>query len=1035
MPVRARRGIEALAILLVILLGVSVLLPLTAAAAAQVTGFISTCGGPATPVPGATVTLVDANGIAPPATATTDGGGVYIFAGPPPASYTITANQSAYYGAESGTPVRFDGSVTKRIDLCMYPHGTPTSNLAVTVLNGATPVPGAKVAAFQSTNPTNRIQLVAQGTTGTTGVVNLTLWDATFQLRTSAALLPTVESSVIVSGPTSSTVNLSPVPLVLFGHVQNVGGAFLGSGVVAWLYNPLQANTSLSRVIPGTVTASFFQFETARVPSPATYTLIVDADGYLSSKESITIPGVTNPHDVTLQPAPPERYGTTVAYGTADWNNLTAWRNLTLNADSTLPGLGPANLRDLRLQIDSTLGNGDGSLSPQEITAFQAWVCSKGPAYVATDGFFTTNGHAYNSTAGPCGITVSPTLTNPNGGVWINTTTATPYKIKQAPPYLTTGAKTYFVNMTMVADSNASAYQNYTYTVVLPKKYELNTTTVVPTNAPVTTQNFTRFTVDPGVTSGKPQIRMTVSQSRNGTARAKVIAPAGKFYVQNATFTNYQAYVANNTNLTFSAGDSTDPNDHVTEANFTWRFTANLVDTRYGISPVYRYRQNGTYNVSLVMRETGGNVSFRNVTLYVDDQLPVAKIRTNRTGSGNANGLTLKVDQGIVVRFDGALSTDFAYPGTPGKILDAGYAWDFGDGTSVRTGRVQNYTFPKPGLFKVNLTVTDSVGWKGANATLNAQVNDTKAPVPAFDILDPSKDWTVITSPIEQRRIALNASKTTDDHDKVAALNFTWTIPGPVVGLETGVANHTMWGVNVSFAWQEWNNSYAVLLTVKDMGFRGNDPGKPNTGNLTRKINVQIDPLLHADLRIDAGTLKITPAEPAEGDLVTITVNVTNKLGRKTAEDVTTEVRSITGGVTTVVSSGADWFDKNGPRGPNHAIASGETVKLVFSVRLYGQGNKTVQVYVADKTEPYTWITPENRASQTLNVRQPWWQPYAIVAAVVGVIVLFVFAMYFRRKVKAGEWRPLRGRRGARAEGEEKKPRREREVKEEKKRL
>src|SRR5437879_989779 len=1034
MPVRARRGIEALAILLVILLGVSVLLPLTAAAAAQVTGFISTCGGPATPVPGATVTLVDANGIAPPATATTDGGGVYIFAGPPPASYTITANQSAYYGAESGTPVHFDGSVTKRIDLCMYPHGTPTSNLAVTVLNGATPVPGARVAAFQSTNPTNRIQLVAQGTTGTTGVVNRTVWDATFQLRTSASLLPTVESSVIVSGPTSVTVNLATVPLVLFGHAVDTNHTFLGSGVVAWLYNPLQANTSLSRLIPGTVTASFFQFETARVPSPATYTLIVDADGYLSSKESITIPGVTNPHDVTLQPAPPERYDTTVAYGAADWSNLTAWRNLTLNADSTLPGLGPANLRDLRLQIDSTLGNGDGSLSPQEITAVQACVRSNAPAYVATDGVFTTNGHAYNSTAGPCGMTVSPTLTNPHCAVWINTTTATPYKIKQAPPYLTTGAKTYFVNMTMVADSNASAYQNYTYTVILPKKYELNTTTVVPTNAPVTTQNFTRFTVDPGVTSGKPQIRMTVSQSRNGTARAKVIAPAGKFYVQNATFTNYQAYVANNTNLTFSAGDSTDPNDHVTEANFTWRFTVNPVDTRYGISPVYKYRQNGTYNASIVMRETGGNVSFRNVTLYVDDQLPVAKIRTNRTGSGNANGLTLKVDQGIVVRFDGALSTDLAYPGTPGKILDSGYAWDFGDGTPVRTGRIQNYTFPKPGLFKVNLTVTDSVGWKGANATLNAQVNDTKAPVPAFDILDPSKDWTVITSPIEQRTIALNASKTTDDHDKLAALNFTWTIPGPIIGLETGVANHTKYGVNVSFAWQEWNNSYAVLLSVKDTGFRGNDPGKPNTGNLTRKINVQIDPLLHADLRIDAGTLKITPAEPAEGDLVTITVHVTNKLGRKTAEDVTTEVRSITGGATTVVSSGADWFDKNGPRG-THSIASGETVKLVFSVRLYGQGNKTVQVYVADKTEPYTWITPENRAAQTVNVRQPWWQPYAIVAAVVGVIVLFVFAMYFRRKVKAGEWRPLRGRRGARAEGAEKKPRRAREVKEANNRL
>ena len=1030
MPVRARREIEALAILLVILLGVSALLPLTAAAAAQVTGFISTCGGPAIPVPGATVTLVDASGIAPPATATTDGGGVYVFMGPPPASYTIAANQSAYYSAESGTPVRFDGSQTKRIDLCMYPHGTPTSKLAVTVLNGATPVPGATVAAFQSTNPTNRIQLVAQGTTGSTGVVNLTVWDATFQLRTSAALLPTVESTVVVSGPTSFTVNLASVPLVLFGHVQNPSGAFLGSGVVAWLYNPLAANTSLSRLIPGTVTASFFQFETARVPNAA-YTLIVDADGYLSSKESITIPGVSNPHDVTLQPAPPERYDTTVAYGTADWNNLTAWRNLTLNADSTLPGLGPTNLRDLRLQIDSTLGNGDGTLSAGEIAAFQTWVCGKGPAYVATDGFFTTNGRAYNSTAGPCGLTVSPTLTNPNGGVWINTTTATPYKIKGAPPYLAPGAKTYFVNMTMVADSNVSAYKNYTYTVVLPKKYELNTTTVLPTNAPVTTQNFTRFTVDPGVTSGKPQIRMTVSQSLNGTARAKITAPAGKFYVQNATFTSYQAYVANNTNLTFSAGDSFDPNDHVTEANFTWRFTTNPVDTRYGISPVYKYRQNGTYTVGLTLRETGGNLSYRNITVYVDDQTPVARIRTNRTGSASANGVTLKVDQGIEVRFDGGLSTDLAYPGKDGKILDSGYVWDFdGDGKVDRTGRIQNYSFPKPGLFKVNLTVTDSVGWKGANATMRAQVNDTKAPVSAFDILDPSKDWTAITSPIERRTIALNASKTTDDYDKTATLNFTWTIPGPIVGLPTGVANHTFWGVNVSFAWQEWNNSYAVLLSVRDTGFGS---GKPNTGNLTRKINVQIDPLLHADLRIDAGTLKITPAEPAEGDLVTITVNVTNKPGRAIAQDVTTEVRSISGGQTTVVSSQAEWHDKNGTsKGADHTIASGATVKLVFSVRLYGQGNKTVQVYVADKTEPYTWITPENRASTTVNVRQPWWQPYAIVASVVGVIVLFVFAMYFRRKVKAGEWRPLRGRRGERVEGE-KKPRRE--VKEEKKRL
>jgi hypothetical protein len=86
---------------------------------------------------------------------------------------------------------------------------------------------------------------------------------------------------------------------------------------------------------------------------------------------------------------------------------------------------------------------------------------------------------------------------------------------------------------------------------------------------------------------------------------------------------------------------------------------------------------------------------------------------------------------------------------------------------------------------------------------------------------------------------------------------------------------------------------------------------------------------------------------------------------------------------------------------------------------------------VYDTSEPYTWLV-DNRASTTLNVRQPAWQPYAIAGSVIGIIVLFVFGMYARRKIKAGEWRPIRGRREKGAEGE-KRPRRE--EKEEKKRL
>src|SRR5437763_3477779 len=299
------------------------------------------------------------------------------------------------------------------------------------------------------------------------------------------------------------------------------------------------------------------------------------------------------------------------------------------------------------------------------------------------------------------------------------------------------------------------------------------------------------------------------------------------------------------------------------------------------------------------MREGGGSLSYRNMTIWVEERFRTARIHTNRTGGGSAKCMKLKVDEGLTIRCDGAQSTDLAYLGThnkDGKILDSGYASDFnGDRVTDKVGRFVDWTFTKPDLCKVTLTVTDSVGWKGANATMTAQVNDTKAPVPSFDILDPSKDWALITSPIEQRTIALNASRTTDDYNTNATLTYTWTIPGPITGNATQT-NHTLYGMNVSFAWLEWNNSYKVTLSVRDSGFRDADPAKPNTGNLSRNINVQIDPLLHADLRIEAGTLKVTPADPAEGDLVTVTVNVTNKPGRASAGNGTAEVRTSSGG-------------------------------------------------------------------------------------------------------------------------------------------
>src|SRR5881396_1365959 len=1027
MHLSGHRAIRALAVFLVLALGVAALLPLIVRGANQVNGFISTCGTITPYVVGATVTLIDANGINAPLTTATGPGGLYFFT-PPTGSYTISVTSPGYYAASTTTPLRFDGSRTVPISLCMNKHGSPNKVLSVTVMNAGSPVFGASVAAYNTSNPTGRTQLIMTNTTNAAGLANLTLWPAVFLIRASAPDLET-DQSVDVSLTSSTTINLVAGPRI-FGHVLDSSNNPLDA-VVAWLYNPAAPNSSAYRLIPATVSGSLYD-----IHAPAgTYTLIVDADHFLSHKASVTLP-TTNPNDLVLQAAPPELYQTTVGYGANDWSNLTIWRNVTLNPDSTLPGLGPANLRDLRLQIDSTLGNGDGSLSAGEIATFccasTSWLAMKGPGYVTTDAFLTTNGRAYNSSLTSFSVSVSPTLGTPDAKVWINTTTT--YALKQTPPYIGVGAKSYFVNMTMVPDTNTTALQNYSYTIILPKHYELNTSTTVPSNAPVTFTGFTTVTVDPGVTSGTPQVRMKMSQSIVGTARAKVVAPVGKFYVQNATFTNYEAFVAGNTSLTLSGEDSTDPNGHIPAANFTWRFTPPGATT-YGIRTNFTYTQAGQSIVNLTVREAGGNVTYRNITLFVDDQLPIANIKTNITGSAIQNGRTLRVNEGTVVRFDGSASTDLAYVGKNGVILDSGYAWDFnGDRKTDATGRIVSWTLQKPGNFTVNLTVTDSVGWKSVNASMTAIVNDTKGPVPAFDILDPEKDWGVITSPFERKTIALNASKTTDDFNNITALTFTWTIPGPLVG--SPGPTHTFSGVNITFAWQDWNLSYNVKLAVHDTGFPN---GKWNWGNLSRNITVQIDNSLHADLFIaldpttHQSSMKVSPSDPAEGDSVTVSVNVTNKANRLAASLVVTNLSAISGGQTSLLAQQAQWFDKNGNPTSNRSIAAGDTVRLVFTVPLFGQGNKTIKLCAYDATEPYTWRTAENCASLPVNVRQPAWQPYVIYGSVIGVIVLFVFGMYARRKIKAGEWRPIRGRR--RKEGEEGEKRPRKEVKEEKKRL
>ena len=746
---QGHRGFAAVLMLLVLVLSAMALLPARAQAATnQVTGLVSQCSS-STYIGGATVTLADANGMLSPLTTTTPADGVFSFT-PPAASYTLSATAPGYYASGTTAPFRFDGTATINEDVCMtqqLPAGKSYfgSNVTFHVQNNAaTPVPigGATVSVYNATRQTAGQQaLISMGVSNTTtGDIGFSLWSDTFTVQVNATGYGLFIENMAITAAGTIPITMSP-QFTVVGHATNTAGQFLSAGLTGRLYNlgSTVPKSNGTKIIPAVVSGSLYSFY-----APAgTYSMIIDANGYAAYRTDLTLSGspTTVPANAVLSPSPPDSYLTTVLFGAKDWNNITIYRNWTLNPDSTLSGLSPSGVRNLRDQLNFTFGNGlgDGTVSPNDVTAFGNWLQQNGPVYVATDAFMLVNGQGYMSTATSFAASVSNTLSNPASPVWINTSAT--YHL-ESTAWITYGQPKYYLNMTLFPDTNTTTYHNETYIVQLPVAYEMASDTVVPSGS-ITTYNFTRVTVDPGLTTGTPVIRMVIQKALSGTARAAVIGPSGKYYVADSAFDTYQAYVAANTSVTFSGQQSTDPVGDITKANFTWEFEANTNPsiTGWGITSTHDYATPGQYTVNLTVLQTGGNVTYRNITVWVDGTPPVAGFRTNYTGSGSAVGLTLRVNESATVKFT-STSTDLAYPGKVGVILSAGYKWVF-DNTSIpdATGSTVNWTFDQPGWYNVILNVTDAVGNAGANATMVVIVNDTQAPIPSLSILDPSNDY------------------------------------------------------------------------------------------------------------------------------------------------------------------------------------------------------------------------------------------------------------------------------------------------------
>jgi PKD repeat protein len=164
------------------------------------------------------------------------------------------------------------------------------------------------------------------------------------------------------------------------------------------------------------------------------------------------------------------------------------------------------------------------------------------------------------------------------------------------------------------------------------------------------------------------------------------------------------------TDLTAAFDGSRSADSDGTVTGYAWDFGDGA--TGSGATATHAYGAPGTYQVTLRVTDDDGATAQHSaavtVTAPAPNVAPTAAFTTTAAGRSSA--------------FDASGSTD-----RDGTV--AGYAWDFGDGTTG-TGRTATHVYPADGTYTVTLTVTDD---DGATGTTQQAVTVAGEPVLASD--------------------------------------------------------------------------------------------------------------------------------------------------------------------------------------------------------------------------------------------------------------------------------------------------------------
>ncbi len=175
-----------------------------------------------------------------------------------------------------------------------------------------------------------------------------------------------------------------------------------------------------------------------------------------------------------------------------------------------------------------------------------------------------------------------------------------------------------------------------------------------------------------------PLLAIVVAVAVLGAVAAYLVTANG---VPTASFT----YTSTDLHLSVNAGNSTDADGDA--LNFSWSW-GDSAGAGYGITASHNYAAQGTYTVTLTVRDARGAAAS-------EPQSVLMRILPTP--------LFIARQYGMTTTFDATSSL-----GSPGHAISS-YTWDFGDGASGSGART-NHTYATPGRYTVSLAVQDDAG-------------------------------------------------------------------------------------------------------------------------------------------------------------------------------------------------------------------------------------------------------------------------------------------------------------------------------------